>query len=90
MPAATDPPDSAQARAGAVFHVRVEGHLDDRWAKLLGAARLVREAGGTTVIVFRVADPPALYGLLARLRDLGMSLASVVPVESDRKVGKGD
>lgn len=67
----------------ARYEIRVGGVLDDRWADWFGG--LVVESDGTqTVISGVVADQPALYGLLAKIRDLGLWLISV------RRLDAGD
>jgi hypothetical protein len=42
------------------------------------------EDNGDTLITGSVADQSALHGLLKKVRDLGMPLLSVTPVESDQ------
>jgi hypothetical protein len=37
-----------------------------------------------TTLAGQVADQPALHGLLARIRDLGLPLIAVIRVEEDR------
>jgi hypothetical protein len=56
----------------------VEGHLDHHWAAVLGAD-LVHRADGTTELCATVRDQAELHGLLARIRDLGVELVSVLP-----------
>ena len=65
------------------YLVRVRGHLDDLWARAFGAARLVREANGTTTFAVDVPDQAALYGVLNQVRDLGAPLLSVVRTDGD-------
>ena len=60
----------------ARYEIRVGGVLDDRWADWFGC-RLVESDGTQTVITGLVADQPALHGLLAKIRDLGLYLISV-------------
>lgn len=57
--------------------VRVSGHLDDHWADWLGDWSMSRSADGTTTFMGHVADQAQLYGLLARLRDIGAVLLDV-------------
>ncbi|MDQ6774624.1 MAG: hypothetical protein M3071_00035 [Actinomycetota bacterium] len=66
------------------YELRVQGHLDARWAARLEAASLVNELGGTTTLLVRVLDQAALHGLLQKIRDLGLPLVSVTPAEPDR------
>ena len=59
------------------YRIRVSGHLDDRWSDWLGGLPVQRQDDGTTVLVGHVVDQAALHGVLARIRDLGLSLLSV-------------
>ena len=63
------------------YEIRLQGHLDERWAPWFDDMSLDTEPGGVTVLRGRVADQAALHGLLARLRDLGVPLISVGPGE---------
>ena len=47
--------------------------------------RVTREADGTTLLEGPVADQPALHGLLARIRDLGLPLVAATYVEAVRE-----
>jgi hypothetical protein len=58
------------------YEIRVDGVLDDHWADWFGGLQLTTD-GTQTVISGPLADQPALHGLLAKLRDLGLSLISV-------------
>ena len=60
----------------ASYEIRVEGVLDQRWAAWLGGLHIDRD-GAQTVISGLLTDQPALHGLLARIRDLGLCLISV-------------
>lgn len=60
-----------------IYEFQVKGHLDDRWSDWFGSLAVQRQKNGTTVLVGPVADQAALYGLLIRIRDLGLSLLSV-------------
>jgi hypothetical protein len=62
------------------YEIRVEGHLDDRWAARFEHLALTREDDGTTALRGPVPDQAALHGLLVTVRDLGMTLLSVLPL----------
>jgi hypothetical protein len=66
------------------YEVRVQGHLEARFAAYLGAASLVNERGGTTTVLVRALDQAALHGWLQKIRDLGLPLVSVTPADPDR------
>jgi hypothetical protein len=60
----------------AYYEIRVEGVLEGRWAAWLGGLRIARD-DMQTVISGSLADQSALYGLLAKIGDLGLCLISV-------------
>ncbi len=72
------PPEPGQ------YEIRTKGHLDPRWAAWFDGLSLTREIDGTTVIHGPVLDQAALYGVLLKLRDLGVPLVSVTQVEPDK------
>ena len=65
------------------YDIRVKGHLDARWAAWFDELSLTHESDGTTVISGPVVDQAALHGLLQKLRDIGMPLVSVMPLDAD-------
>jgi hypothetical protein len=65
------------------YELRVQGHLDARWAARLDAASLVNEPDGTTTLLVRGLDQAALHGLLGKIRDLGLPLVSLTPSQPD-------
>jgi hypothetical protein len=67
----------------ARYEIRVDGVLDDRWADGFGGLQLSRD-GTQTVIAGLLPDQPALHGLLAKVRDLGLTLVLV------RRLGDGE
>ena len=65
-----------------IYQVRVRGHLDASWSEWLGGWTIVHNQDGTTALTGPVADQAALYGLLVKIRDLGLALVSVNEIES--------
>ena len=66
------------------YEIRVEGHLDTRWAAWFDGLALTHETDGTTVLHGEVVDQAALHGLLQKVRDLGLPLVSVRPADADQ------
>ena len=66
-----------------VYQIRVKGHLDNSWSEWFEGLSMTHEEDGTTVLTGPVADQPALYGLLTKIRDLGLPLVSVNRIEPD-------
>jgi len=64
-----------------LYEIRIKGHLDGRWANWFGGLIITLEDNGDTLLTGPVIDQAALYGLLKKVRDLGMPLVSVSPVE---------
>ncbi|MDQ6806484.1 MAG: hypothetical protein M3065_16300 [Actinomycetota bacterium] len=64
------------------YELRLQGHLDARWASHLEAESLVNELDGTSTVL-AVADQAALHGLLHKVRDLGLPLISVTPSQPE-------
>ena len=73
------------------YRLRVEGHLDDHWSASFDSLALARENDGTTSLSGPVTDQAALHGLLTKIRDLGILLISVEPIEAtDQSCYVGD
>lgn len=70
------------------YEVRVESCLDQEWKAWFEPLRLCPQSDGTTLLVGILADQAALHGVLAKLRDLGIPLLSVVQVH-DQPVSLG-
>jgi len=64
------------------YKIRIQGHLDKRWAAWFEGLTITLEDNGDTLLTGPVIDQAALHGLLKKVRDLGMPLVSVSPVES--------
>jgi hypothetical protein len=60
-----------------LHEIRVEGHLDERWADWLEGLTFTHETDGTTTLTGPLADQAALHGVLNRIRDLALPIVSV-------------
>ncbi len=61
----------------AIYEIRIKGHLDCQWADWFGGLAVTLEANGETVLTGLVPDQAALYGVLKKVRDLGMPLIAL-------------
>jgi hypothetical protein len=61
--------------------IRVRKHIDRRWSAWLDDLTITHTDQGETVLTGSVADQAALYGLVAKVRDLGLALSSVSVLE---------
>ncbi len=66
------------------YEIRIKGHLDDKWADRFEGLTITLEDNGDTLLTGPVIDQAALHGLLKKVRDLGLPLVSVSPVEPDQ------
>ena len=57
--------------------IRVRGRIDENWSEWFEGFEIAHLEEDETVLSGTVADQAAVYGLLARLRDLGLPLISV-------------
>ncbi len=78
MPREFEP--QANSSQGKIYQIRIAGQLGSRWEDWFEGLAITLD-GGDTVITGLVVDQAALHGLLKRVRDLGMPLVSVTPVE---------
>lgn len=58
------------------YEVRVDGRLDERWSEWFDGLVVETRDDGTSTLTGPVADQAALHGILARMRDLGVTLLS--------------
>jgi hypothetical protein len=63
------------------YRIQVQGHLASEWADWFEGLTLRCHPDGTTTLSGPITDQAALHGLLLKLRDLGLSLISVNPIE---------
>ena len=64
-----------------VYQIRLRGHLDDQWTDWFGGLTITLEENGDTLLTGPVIDQAALFGLLKKVRDLGLPLVSIDCVE---------
>ena len=79
---------SGTRREPGQYEIRLEGHLEARWAAWFDGLSLTQESDGTTVIRGAVIDQAALHGLLSKVRDLGLPLIAVTQVDPKQMKGK--
>jgi len=63
--------------------IHLAGHLDKDWSKWMEGFTVAHTDRDETVLTGRVKDQAALYGVIAKLRDLGVELAAVRIEASD-------
>jgi hypothetical protein len=67
--------------ASEFYEIRIKGHLDSGWSVWFDGMAVTMEENGETALAGPILDQPALYGVLAKIRDLGLPLLSVKRIE---------
>ena len=60
-----------------VYQIRLRGHLSDQWTNWFECLTITLEEDGDTLLTGPVPDQAALFGLLKKVRNLGMPLVSI-------------
>ena len=68
-----------------MYEIRLKGHLDGCWANWFEGLTITLADNGQTILSGRVVDQAELYGLLRKVRDLGMPLLSVARVQPEQE-----
>jgi hypothetical protein len=61
-----------------VYQIRIKGHLGGQWAEWFAEMTITQELNGDSLLTGEVVDQAALFGLLRKVRDLGLPLLSVI------------
>jgi hypothetical protein len=59
------------------YTIRVKGHLDPFWQAWFENLVITHEGDGTTLLSGSIRDQAALYGILFKMCDLGLTLLSL-------------
>lgn len=65
-----------------IYQIRLQGHLGEQWAVWFEDLTITLEDDGNTLLTGAMLDQAAMYGVLRKMRDLGMRLVSVDQVQS--------
>jgi hypothetical protein len=72
-----------------IYQIRIKGQLGREWTGWFEGLTITLEEHGDTLLTGPVVDQAALHGLLKKVRDLGMPLVSVSPVEPGPATTRG-
>lgn len=82
--------DFRKTSAEALYLIKVQGMLGENWSDWFGGVEIASEQavdGSPITMLAGNFDHSALHGVLARLRDLNLTLISVTRLESDLRQG---
>ena len=63
------------------YVIRVKGHLAPRWAEWFAGLTMTHTPSGETILSGPIEDQAALHGVLAKVRDLNLTLIAVNRIE---------
>jgi hypothetical protein len=67
----------------ATYQIKVQGQLDERWSDWFDGMTIAFESDVTT-LTGAVADQAKLRGMLSKIWDLNLTVASVTRIESEK------
>lgn len=65
-----------------VYQIRIKGHLGQQWTTWFEGMTIELMENGETLLTGEVVDQSALFGLLKKVRDLGMPLIAVTQLDA--------
>jgi len=68
-----------------VYQIKIDGHLRPQWTEWFEGLTISLETDGATLLTGPVIDQAALYGLLKKVRDTGLTLIAVNQISSKQE-----
>jgi len=65
------------------YRIHIKEQLDSHWTAWFDGMTISHTADGSTLLEGLVVDQAALYGLISKVRDLGLTLIAVQPVVAE-------
>lgn len=75
-----------------IYQIRVQGILDAGWSDWFDRLTIIPQVNGETLLTGVVVDQSALYGLLNKMRDIGLTLLSINRAKNNpqQTIGRSD
>lgn len=76
-----------------IYHIRVKEGLGGQWQDWFEGMEITQDATGESVITGEILDQAQLFGLLKRVRNLGLTLISINrenPEDSQHNTGENE
>jgi len=84
------PPSSLEADEGINYKIKIKGFLEEHWTDWLGGLKITHDPQGNSLLTGIVPDQAALHGILAQIRDLGLTLISITPKGMEGGIQNGE
>jgi hypothetical protein len=65
----------------ANYQIRIKGHFDRFWEDWFDGLTTVCEPDGNTLLIGYLPDQPALYGLIIKLQEMGITLLAINQID---------
>ena len=65
-----------------VYEIMINGRLDRQWTAWFEGMTITQTEDGATLLTGQVVDQAALYGLLRKVRHLGLPLLAITQIQS--------
>ncbi len=75
---------NSDASQPIVYQIRTRSQLVSLWTEWFEGMTIQPQDNGDTLLTGPVIDQAALHGLIRKLRDLGLPLISVMPLEPEQ------
>jgi len=60
-----------------IYEIKLQGHLDTKWAEMFYDMIITHESDGTTTLRGPLPDQAVLHSILRKIRDLNLTLINV-------------
>lgn len=67
------------------YHIRIQERLGEQWQDWFEGMTITHHDNGETVITGQIIDQAQLFGLLKKIRNLGLTLISVARANPEDK-----
>jgi hypothetical protein len=67
------------------YRITIQGHLHPRWSEWFENLTITQQPDGTTTLSGVLVGQAALYGLIIKLRDMGLSLLALQSLKSNQE-----
>jgi hypothetical protein len=75
------------AMTGPTYQIEIQEELGEDWIEWFAPLNLLSGSQGGTILLGPLADQTALYGVLAKMRNLNLTLIAVTRVDRQETSG---
>lgn len=72
----------------SAYRIKLEGNLNPAWSEWFDGWQITPDDDGATLLTGQVSDQSELHGVLARIRDLNLTLVFIHRIEEPASHGR--